>query len=50
MKSACYHYVISLYVVLGALVQDGLISAEDVHEVQKEWDTYGWQRGLSPIL
>ena len=34
------------YVVLGALVQDGLMSKEDVHEVQKKWDTYGWQGGL----
>ena len=25
------------------------MSEEDVHEVQKEWETYGWERGLSLI-
>ena len=25
------------------------MSKEDVDEVQKEWETYGWQRGLSVI-
>ena len=34
------------HVVLGTLVQDGLMSKEDVHEVQKEVETYDWQRGL----
>ena len=45
--SCCYW--LFFYVVLGALVQDGLMSKEDVHEVQKEWETYDWQRGLSLI-
>ena len=35
------------YVVLSALVQDGLMSKEDIHEVQKKWETYDWQSGLS---
>ena len=34
---------------MSALVQDGLMSKEDVHEVQKKWMTYGWQGGLSLI-
>ena len=25
------------------------MSEEDVRDVQKEWETYGWQRGLSLI-
>ena len=25
------------------------MSKEDVHEVQKKWETYDWQRGLSVI-
>ena len=39
----------SNFVVLGALVQDGLVSKDDVQDVQKEWETYDWQRGLSLI-
>ena len=46
--SCCYWPF--FYVVLGALVQDGLMSKEDVHEVRKEWETYGWQRGLVLIF
>ena len=45
--SCCYWPF--FYVVLGALVQDGLVSKEDVQDVQKGWVTYNWQRGLSLI-
>ena len=45
--SCCYWPFV--YVVLGALVQDGLMSKEDVHEVKKKWKTYGLQRGSSLI-
>ena len=43
------YFVNVVIVVLGALVQDGLMSEEDVRDVQKERETYGWQRGLSFI-
>ena len=45
--SCCYW--LFFYVALDALVQDGLMSKEDVQDLQKEWETYGGQNGLSLI-
>ena len=45
--SCCYWPF--FYVVLGALVQDGLMSKDDVHEVQKGWKAYGGQKQLGVI-
>ena len=45
--SCCYWPF--FYVALDALVQDGLMSKEDVRDVQKKWETYDGQSGLSLI-